>query len=236
MPSGPEKLTPLQLGELAGAALENSADLLGDATVLFALERYPRALSLAVLAAEEFGKHVMCISAVHLNDDDADGWRKFWRRFTWHEPKLTTWAGIHADFAVGGSTDAAADEDWKRLWDTISKRTSHGLESKLAGLYVDYAEGAVQRPTDEIDREDAERVLDAVHAVVRPTAAHFADVDMADFLDRTAEELSELIAAMHSDPKEFERLLRERFEGYAPEDAGPFPRLPARGDDTEQGA
>lgn len=136
--SAPEKLPPRRLGQLAEAALNNSLGLLLDATALYARDGYPRALSLAVLAAEEFGKHVMCLSAIQLRVDDDEGWEEFWRRFLRHRHKLTTWAGIHADFAVGGATSPEADEDWERLWDTISERTSHGLESKLAGLYVDY--------------------------------------------------------------------------------------------------
>ncbi len=83
----PEPLTPAQLGALASATLKNSVDLLRDAEGLAVFGRFPRAFSLAVLAAEEFGKHMMCFGAVGRDKVDPEAWTVFWRRFVTHRPK-----------------------------------------------------------------------------------------------------------------------------------------------------
>ncbi len=64
------QLTPPLLGSLARAALDNASDLLADASVLLQAGRYPRAFALSVLAAEEFGKHMQCVSACALDLED----------------------------------------------------------------------------------------------------------------------------------------------------------------------
>ena len=50
------KLTPAQIAEGMNAAICNARRLEGDAQVLFDLERYPTAASIAVLSIEESRK------------------------------------------------------------------------------------------------------------------------------------------------------------------------------------
>lgn len=80
-------LTNEQLADIANAASANCRAILADAELLFEAGRYPRAHALAILALEEFGKHVFTVSA--MNRQDVTGfWRAYHRRFRDHKAKL----------------------------------------------------------------------------------------------------------------------------------------------------
>ena len=82
-------LTLRRLATAADAALDNCESLLTDARLLREAGRYPRAHALAVLAAEEFGKSLMCQYALVRDlDYDEEGASYFMRTFRKHEVKL----------------------------------------------------------------------------------------------------------------------------------------------------
>jgi AbiV family abortive infection protein len=57
-----------------------SQGLLGDAELLLERGRPASAAAWAILALEEFGKHMMCSIATTISADDPDAWRDFWDR------------------------------------------------------------------------------------------------------------------------------------------------------------
>jgi AbiV family abortive infection protein len=166
-------LSAPQRAQLARAALDNAAELLSDARVLLEAGRWPRAYALAVLSAEEFGKFHSCVVAGSYESDDAAAWAGFWRKFTSHRPKLTTWAGQLVDLLDWGPVGSKGDAEWKRAWDDRKHTVDVGLNGKLASLYVDFDNGKVNIPRDLLTEETARVTVDAVAAVVEPATVSF---------------------------------------------------------------
>jgi AbiV family abortive infection protein len=113
------------LGELARLALVNAAELAGDAQVLLDAERYPRAFALATLAAEELGKHYLCVSWSGFDPADRKVWRRFWTAFYGHTPKLENWIGYVIDLVD------IEYESWQEMWKPLPEGTQSQHEVKL---------------------------------------------------------------------------------------------------------
>lgn len=82
-------LTPAETAEGIRVALENMADLIADAGLLFEAGRYARSISLAVLAIEEFGK--VAILRGILVAKDAATLKQEWRKYRSHSAKNRMW-------------------------------------------------------------------------------------------------------------------------------------------------
>jgi len=67
---------------------KNALDLLDDASLLFENGRYARAVSLAVLAMEEYGKSMIIATKASLDLTDDQEWKVFWKRFRDHDAKI----------------------------------------------------------------------------------------------------------------------------------------------------
>jgi AbiV family abortive infection protein len=87
-------LTAEQLGAIAEVSLENAAYLIGEARGLIATGAVARSYSLAVLAAEEFGKCQLAVGSVGREAEQADYWKEWWSVFYGHGPKLARAAEI----------------------------------------------------------------------------------------------------------------------------------------------
>ncbi len=189
--------SPRELGRLARLALDNASALLADARILLASDRAPRALALAILAAEEFGKHMMCVSATILDPGNAEAWRKFWRRFRDHEPKLTNWTGQLADIVSWDDAEGRHDEGlWEELWGSVSESVAQGLKWKMAALYVDFRDGRASSPQDVVSDEEARQAVDAVALVVDSAERLWTGADLETQLEGHAPELCELMAKL----------------------------------------
>lgn len=151
-------LTPEQLGELASATLTNSLDLLHDAEGLAIFGRYPRAYSLAVLGAEEFGNHMMCFGAVGREQVDPDTWSTFWKKFLKHDPKYENAAAMAASFLP--------PEDNARFAERFQEHVSADQKRRLAGLYVDWKDGAVVTPDSVVTPELVSDLLHVFTTVI----------------------------------------------------------------------
>lgn len=112
--------------------VRNAQGLLEDAKTLLALERYPRALALAVLAREEVGKAVQVL-ALSLGSSDIKI-----EHLVSHREKLLS-AAI-TDFVLG-------DEGLPVLRDRLTGRGMPTNDLKKAAFYVDLEDGAVRAPT-----------------------------------------------------------------------------------------
>jgi AbiV family abortive infection protein len=148
------RLTPDQMAEIALAALANTRRLYDDALQLRKADRTPSAFLLAGLAADELGKHILVMSFYVTREDTDAEWRKFWRRFRFHEEKLGNallgaWVG-----------DLLNDEP------PPSVKEFH--QRRLAATYVDVgADGKVAVPSEKISDDELGAVLDKLSNELR---------------------------------------------------------------------
>lgn len=116
-------------------------------------------MSLAVLAAEEFGKHMMCFGAVGLRDDDEEMWKDFHKRFRCHTPKYENLFAMAVTMLPEGV-------DTEAYYSEMKKHVSMDQSRKMAGLYGDLTDdGEAIHPAEAIEPEevgDAITVYDRV--------------------------------------------------------------------------
>ncbi|WP_052685535.1 AbiV family abortive infection protein [Lentzea aerocolonigenes] len=169
MPQPAATLTRRQLVELAGAALTNSGLLLDDAQLLLTAGRWPRAYGLAVLAAEEFGKFMLCATAtLTLDVADAASWSDFWKKFRSHQKKFVLWFGQYVDQQDWGPVGLAGDEEWLRAWDSRPHEARLHDLGKQSGLYVNFDAGSVHAPDEVVAEETAAKMFAMVASVIGP--------------------------------------------------------------------
>lgn len=183
-PSPPLSLS--QLGLLAEATLDNSRRLLNEAKALGLLGHYARAFSLAVLAAEEFGKHLMCFGAVGLRTDDEEMWRDFHTRFRSHTPKYENL------FAMAGSV--IPPEDRERVMAELARHVRADQHRKLAGFYVDLApDGNAIHPDEVIGPGVVSNAITVYDQVISMWESIYGGADFTavfeEGMERGAEEL-----------------------------------------------
>ncbi|WP_406630016.1 AbiV family abortive infection protein [Amycolatopsis sp. WGS_07] len=177
MVKGGRRLTRPQLMALAQAALDNAVGLLDDARILLEMRRWPRACSLAVLAAEEYGKfYLSVVTALQLKTATTEIWTKFWKDFGGHQPKYTNLIGQFVDSQDWGPVGGPGDAEWLNAWNSRSQRAADSDKLKQKGFYVDVdrGTGAVLTPTQSIDEDSAIQQVETVESVVRRHAALFS--------------------------------------------------------------
>jgi AbiV family abortive infection protein len=169
----PARLSREQVADLQAAILQNVANLAAAAKSLLDVGRHEQAYALAEAAAEEIGKYMLVIRVgieVTFGGGPTD-WTRFWGKFQDHRVKA--WNAALADYL-------AADrlEDWAEgNVDAISADTS-GLEQaryqaavmielRERAIYVDFHEGKVRRPAEQISRQHAEMMVQAVAGLLQ---------------------------------------------------------------------
>lgn len=195
----PRSLTLAQAGRLAGAALDNAQALIDDAELLLAADRHPRALALAILAGEEFGKAITCASIFSVSPDDTSGWQQFWDQWRRHDWKLERVLGELADmvvFDMSGADVDAADALWERSWAGVPKVARDWNRWKQWGLYVDFRNGEVRVPREVIDYDKAHRVVKAVGAVIREFTGRFHTANYEQLFERLGPQISDLMTTL----------------------------------------
>ena len=173
---------------LASATLTNSVALIEDAKRLIAAESWPRAYSLAVLAAEEFGKSQLLIGTIGREREPPEYWKEFWKDFYSHGPKLTR-TGFHA-----------ANFLPEELITTFVKYFDSALrdQRRELGLYVDFRNGRALLPADSISKVEAEEVCDVFSEVILGYARNFEAVPLTEALEAAGNEALEMRAALES--------------------------------------
>ena len=152
-----------ELVTLLQACLGNAGDLLADARILLVARSAPRAHTLATLALEEIGKAYVCLLAVVPVPMPEPffgprGQSDFWAAWNSHTDKLS-WARAFMELLIAPA--GPATEVVSRLGELT--RADH--VRKMRGLYVDYAGGAVQLPS-EVTAAEAEELVSDVQAVL----------------------------------------------------------------------
>jgi len=185
------QLTPALLGSIAKAALQNASGLVDESRILLDSGRYARSLALAVLAAEEFGKHMLCVSSSPLDLDDPKVVKKFWNRFRSHEAKYQNWHGQLIDMITLDPGDEHDPEAWEEMWAELPEVVGQAMQIKMGSLYVDLdgETGEIRVPSELVIVELAESVWKSVSLVIEPIKALWGDADLATFLEGTSPKL-----------------------------------------------
>jgi AbiV family abortive infection protein len=153
-----------ELVTLIQACLGNAGELLADARILLEAERAPRAHALATLALEEIGKACICIlAAIRTPTTEpfygSRGQGDFWKAWNSHTDKLA-WARAFLSLLIATPTVPVAEAVGR-----LAESTRADHVRKMRGLYVDYAGGAVELPS-EVTAAEAEALASDVQAVL----------------------------------------------------------------------
>jgi len=123
---------------LTQACLANGDDLVTDAEVLLSSGRPARALSLAVLATEEYGKAIHALAVINAGGD-AGEIAAYLRAAERHPAKLEAGAWWAAFVNVAESLDEGFAAKAVELSGTANR-------DKLSGFYVDWGDGEIRTP------------------------------------------------------------------------------------------
>ena len=129
--------------KIAQAAIANAGDLLADARTLAEAGSFPRAHALAALACEELGKEHQCLRALWLPPAP----KAFWDGFTRHTDKLSH---TQTQFMLRSDEPLRSPDLFNSR---VHELTRLAHQRKLRGLYVDYADGALQLPRHVTEQE-----------------------------------------------------------------------------------
>ncbi|MBA7486228.1 hypothetical protein ES707_21784 [subsurface metagenome] len=132
-----DKLTLEQISEGIYLCIENALNLFGDAYVLQKAKRFPRALSLLLVAIQEAGKVNILENMVTISTGDQKRWKKEWQNFRKHKIKdsLGYSIKISSDFH-----DSPGEAFWQQLL-YIKNFASSREKVRQLGLYIDYIAG-----------------------------------------------------------------------------------------------
>lgn len=168
------QITSTLLHGLAVASFDNALRLIGDAEALVANSRWPGAHGLATLALEEFGKHIICVSAIGRVAHDPDYAARFRRRFRDHTDKLRSGI-LHLESLLARDIEGVADAFLE--FDDLAK-SAH--VRRLRGLYVDFDDGHVLIPAEEITENEAAELVRRVGIFIRAAEATARGIERAE--------------------------------------------------------
>ena len=144
------------LAALAVVALENARDLVKDAQVLAAAQRWPRVLFLSQIAGEELGKVIMCVSGIVEAAHGRFNRPKFEKRYRHHLSKLMNVMGVENLFL---SKDF--DREVKELNETARIYEFGKMLSLYSGQFAgdDRHDAAALLPRENISEAIAKNAL-----------------------------------------------------------------------------
>lgn len=134
-------------------SIDNAKELINDANILFAYERYPRSYTLYQLSIEELGKASMIFNYIVFSDyNDLEEQKKFKRKFLNHKEKTSTSSLIDVLLAL-----VIKDKDLKKK--IIQQHTKHqqGIneinELKNISLYTNLKGEKFLNPSEVISKD-----------------------------------------------------------------------------------
>lgn len=200
--------------ELVLACADNGDDLLEEARLLFNSGRHARALSLAVLSFEEYGKAIHALAVINAGGSKEE-LASFDRVYRSHQPKLEAgaiWTAI-VDPAV------ALDDEFRG---ELARTARVAAGRKMDGFYVDRrADGIAVRPSDSVSADDAREfigVASQLASYVRQvlnlldTPEKFAL--MWEYGPQVSRMIADLAAAGQASPEDQLRALRSLLPQY----------------------
>lgn len=158
----PDSVQPLHL---AREAVRNAAEKLKDAEALFARARWSSAYALAVLALEEVGKAMLCVSAFS-NPAAAGQLTSDLRK---HQVKLEAAVGLV--LAINGTEDESA----MGILEQAVAQVPHIHELRMHSLYVDSPDFGVYRTPADVTETDAKRLVGYLSSAVDALGSFTSD-------------------------------------------------------------
>jgi AbiV family abortive infection protein len=156
------QITPARAAAGINAALRNARRLLADAVLLFKAESYATALSIAVLAIEECGKHAI-IHRILIAKSDKQR-KEHWGEYTTHTEKNVSW--VVPNLVRAGASHI---DDFKIIDDETSVHPFALDDFKQWGLYTDCREKFWSEPEKVVTPSMAFEVLQQAQALIRNT-------------------------------------------------------------------
>lgn len=146
-------LKPSQIAEGMNAANKNAIRLLEDAESLFALDRFPSALSLAILSIEESGKvSILRELALAKNGDQV---KEAWKAYRSHTKKNVMW--IFPSLVADGAKKL---EEFKDVFNNESEHPQLLDNLKQIGFYTDcLGKAHWSVPAEVIDKKNATQMI-----------------------------------------------------------------------------
>lgn len=215
-----ENARPLPLNTLIEggiAAFENACRLCEDANILLACARWPTAHSLAVLALEEFGKHMSFMSYVFDIANHRTTRASFLKRMADHRAKLMYARGFL--MSLEGRIP-------RNVVDGLRSSSHSDAALKLRGLYVDVHQETILMPTEGVSAEEATAFVADVTALLGVQRHVWLNPDIRNVLLQESKEQLEPVP--FGDPAIISEDMRMWFVQYP----RPVP-LPGAATDTE---
>ncbi|WP_426594907.1 AbiV family abortive infection protein [Cellulomonas sp. McL0617] len=180
---------PLHWLDVTQACLRNGDDLVSDAMLLFEHERFPRALSIAVLATEEYGKAIHAVTVLNLGGSPEEV-VAFDRAARIHKTKLEAgriWA------AVLNPSESFDPEFRERVLALVEQAAAR----KMDGFYVDRQPDGVGVPADITEAEAADSIAAARHlgSQIRDRVSALDSDEAASLLWEFGPEITRALAA-----------------------------------------
>jgi AbiV family abortive infection protein len=194
---------------IAEASLANAVELISEARLLHDAGAYPRSYSLAVLAAEEFGKCQLATGTLGQSIDEPNYWKEWWVVFYGHGPELIR--------AVATSLFLTDESKAKfiALLETATKQ-----QRREVGFYLDVREGQPTSPRGGIDPEESAEAIMSFGEVIDVYASAFSEMGIAQaYLDAHHGPAPEMRAAIRSRDAERIRDTWESTTGVRPDDS-----------------
>jgi len=155
------------------ACLSNGGDLLADAELLLRHGRHPRALSLSVLAIEEYGK--ACQALVVINSGGSpEAVRDYKQLGGQHAPKISLGLLFHSFI---DPTENFSGNFPERLDLLVRDAASR----KMRGFYVDQVNGGLATPSD-VDPSEAEQAIQIGRTLGGELAKRLTPVESDDLV------------------------------------------------------
>jgi len=144
--------------------VENAADLIEDARLLFNKNRFARCFSLCVLAMEEIGKIEVIARGVLISKTDEKKWKRFEKNFKSHEIK-------QAHAIVMQFAETLRSEGAKGVKQRLSAPGRFTLDqAKQLSFYVDFLDGKFVSPRTMISKDLGREALARAGKTVRQYA------------------------------------------------------------------
>ncbi len=124
-----------QISEGIYFCIENATNIFGDACILIKANRFPRALSLLLLAIQEAGKVKILENMSMLPTKNQKLWKKEWKKFRKHDTKdsLGHNIKIFSEF-----NDSPGEYFWHKLLYKTNNFVPEREKVRQLGLYIDY--------------------------------------------------------------------------------------------------
>lgn len=142
-----------QIADGMNAACENARRLVEDAEILFDSQRYPSAVSLAILAIEESGKTAILREMATAQDGKA--LKAAWKSYRSHTKKNVAW--ILPDLVINGARKL---EEFDQIVNPEGDHPELLDDLKQIGFYTDcLGKAHWSLPSEVIDESTAKRIL-----------------------------------------------------------------------------